>query len=141
ARSGAEHQLRAGQPRPEPLLLLDQERQGDLDDLRPAAVLLMDTHVILGANLALIPSFTVIGIVLGGVYALAAVGLVLIYRVSGVLNFAHGAVAMFATFTAYEVSVVWGWPSWMGLVAGVAAGTTLGFLIERLSIRPLAGRP
>src|SRR5205814_8448976 len=92
-------------------------------------------------GMSLIPSFTVIGLVLGGVYALAAIGLVLIYRVSGVLNFAHGAVAMFATFVAYQVSVVWGWPSWMGLVAGVAAGTTLGFLIERLSIRPLAGRP
>src|SRR5205814_4830689 len=141
ARSGAEHQLRAGQPRPEPLLLLDQERQGDLDDLRPAAVLLMDTHVILGANLALIPSFTVIGIVLGGVYALAAVGLVLIFRVSGVLNFAHGAVAMFATFVAYQISVVNGAPGWAGLLVAIAAGAVVGLLVEVLTMRPLAGKP
>src|SRR5439155_22415881 len=92
-------------------------------------------------GMSLIPSFTVIGLVLGGVYALAAIGLVLIYRVSGVLNFAHGAVAMFATFVAYQVTVVSGYPSVMGLLAGVMAGTALGYCIERFSIRPLAGRP
>jgi len=101
----------------------------------------MDTPVILGANLSLIPSFTVIGIVLGGVYALAAVGLVLIYRVSGVLNFAHGAVAMFATFTAYEVSTVRGAPGWVGALAAIVTGAALGFVIEWLTIRPLTGRP
>src|SRR5437868_5808008 len=93
------------------------------------------------AGTSLIPSFTVIGLVLGGVYALAAIGLVLIYRVSGVLNFAHGAVAMFATFVAYQFTILWGLPPWLGLVAAVAAGTAIGGFIERISIRPLAGRP
>ena len=92
-------------------------------------------------GVSLLPSFTVIGLVLGGVYALAAIGLVLIYRVSGVLNFAHGAVAMFATFVAYQVTVVSGYPSVFGLLAGVIAGTVLGYCIERFSIRPLTGRP
>jgi branched-subunit amino acid ABC-type transport system permease component len=62
--------------------------------------------MIAAGSLDLIPGYTVIGVVLGGIYALAAIGLVLIYRVSGVLNFAHGAVAMFATFVAYQVSIV-----------------------------------
>ena len=44
------------------------------------------------ADWGLFPGYTVIGITLGGIYALAAIGLVLIYRVSGVLNFAQGAV-------------------------------------------------
>jgi branched-chain amino acid transport system permease protein len=101
----------------------------------------MGGHVVLGAELSLIPSFTVIGIVLGGVYALAAVGLVLIYRVSGVLNFAHGAVAMFATFTAYEVSTVRGAPGWVGALVAIVTGAALGFVIEWLTIRPLTGRP
>jgi branched-subunit amino acid ABC-type transport system permease component len=97
---------------------------------------------LLGASgWSLLPSFTVIGLVLGGTYALAAIGLVLIYRVSGVLNFAHGAVAMFATFVAYQVSVRWGLPSILGLFAAVAAGMLIGFTIERLTIRPLTGRP
>jgi branched-subunit amino acid ABC-type transport system permease component len=92
------------------------------------------------AGVNLLPDFTVVGLVLGGTYALAAIGLVLIYRVSGVLNFAHGAVAMFATFIAYQLSVVWGWPSIFGLVAAIVAGALIGLAIEVLTMRPLAGR-
>src|SRR5437763_13844931 len=95
----------------------------------------------LAYNSHLLPGFTVIGIVLGGVYALAAVGLVLIYRVSGVLNFAHGAVAMFATCTACEVSTVKGAHGWVGALVAIATGAALGFVIEWLTIRPLNGRP
>src|SRR5438105_4390773 len=98
-------------------------------------------HVLASGGLSLIPSFTVIGLVLGGVYALAAIGLVLIYRVSGVLNFAHGAVAMFATFVAYQVTILEGMPALLGLLAAVVTGTALGWFIERVSMRPLAGRP
>jgi branched-subunit amino acid ABC-type transport system permease component len=89
----------------------------------------------------LVPVFAISGLALGGVYALAATGLVLIYRVSGVLNFAHGAVAMFATFIAYQVSVVDGRPPWQGLIVALVAGATIGFVIEYFTIRPLAGRP
>ncbi|HXA30164.1 MAG TPA: branched-chain amino acid ABC transporter permease [Candidatus Angelobacter sp.] len=95
-------------------------------------------HVLGG--LSLIPTFTVSGLALGGVYALAATGLVLIYRVSGVLNFAHGAVAMFATFVAYQVSQVMGLPVLLGLLAAVVTGAVLGFCIEYFTIRPLMGR-
>ena len=98
-------------------------------------------HLFAVSTLSLLPAFTVIGFVLGGTYALAAIGLVLIYRVSGVLNFAHGAVAMFATFIAYEISVVWGLPSILGLLAAIVAGAPSGYVIERFTIRPLAGRP
>jgi len=61
------------------------------------------------ANWNLFPGYTVIGITLGGIYALAAIGLVLIYRVSGVLNFAQGAVSMFSAFVAYQVSPAGRW--------------------------------
>jgi branched-subunit amino acid ABC-type transport system permease component len=93
------------------------------------------------SGLNLLPAFTVSGLTLGGVYALAATGLVLIYRVSGVLNFAHGAVAMFATFVAYQVSVVNGLPPVLGLLAALVCGALIGFVIEYFTIRPLAGRP
>lgn len=89
---------------------------------------------------SLIPGYTVIGITLGGIYALAAIGLVLIYRVSGVLNFAQGAVSMFSAFIAYQVSTVMGAPALVGLLAAIGAGGALGYLIERFTIRPLAGR-
>jgi branched-chain amino acid transport system permease protein len=88
----------------------------------------------------LLPGYTVIGITLGGIYALAAIGLVLIYRVSGVLNFAQGAVSMFSAFVAYQVSTVMGTPPLVGLLAAIVAGGALGYLIERFTIRPLAGR-
>jgi len=90
---------------------------------------------------SLLPSFTVIGLVLGGTYALAAMGLVLIYRVSGVLNFAHGAVAMFSTFIAYQIAVKWGLPSIVGLLAAIAVSMVIGYVIERFTMRPLTGRP
>ena len=50
------------------------------------------------------------GLSAGSVYALLAVGLVLIYKSSEVLNFAHGSFAMFATFVAYHLAVTSGWP-------------------------------
>jgi len=92
------------------------------------------------ANWGLLPGYTVIGIALGGVYALAAIGLVLIYRVSGVLNFAQGAVSMFSAFVAYQVSTVMGYPAALGLAAAIVAGGAIGYVIERFTIRPLAGR-
>src|SRR5439155_2827968 len=96
--------------------------------------------VIASANWGLLPGYTVIGITLGGIYALAAIGLVLIYRVSGVLNFAQGAVSMFSAFVAYQVSTVMGAPAVVGLLAAIVVGGALGYVIERFTIRPLAGR-
>ncbi|HEV7677963.1 MAG TPA: branched-chain amino acid ABC transporter permease [Candidatus Dormibacteraeota bacterium] len=85
------------------------------------------------------------GLASGGVFALAALGLVLIYRVSGVLNFAHGAVATVSAFVAYTFAVQLLPDSalgpWIGLLAAIVAGCVLGFLIEVLTIRPLTGRP
>jgi len=96
--------------------------------------------VLAAADWSLFPGYTVIGITLGGIYALAAIGLVLIYRVSGVLNFAQGAVSMFSAFVAYQVSTVWGVPALVGLLAAIVAGGAIGYVIERFTIRPLAGR-
>src|SRR5437016_84273 len=96
--------------------------------------------ILASAHWGLFPGYTVIGITLGGIYALAAIGLVLIYRVSGVLNFAQGAVSMFSAFIAYQVSTVMGYPAAVGLLAAIVAGGAIGYLIERFTIRPLAGR-
>lgn len=85
------------------------------------------------------------GLADGGVYALAALGLVLIYRVSGVLNFAQGAVATVSAFVAYTFAQLWfkdqAFAPWLGLLFAIVTGCVLGFLIEVLTIRPLTGRP
>src|SRR2546426_6153772 len=56
--------------------------------------------------------FIIIGLFTGAVYALAAAGLVLTYKTSGVFNFAHGAVGMFAAFLFFHLRAEWGWPTW-----------------------------
>src|SRR3979490_3533851 len=96
--------------------------------------------ILASAHWGLLPGYTVIGITLGGIYALAAIGLVLIYRVSGVLNFAQGAVSMFSAFVAYQVSTVMGYPAAVGLLVAIVAGGAIGYGIERLTIRPPARR-
>ncbi len=83
----------------------------------------------------------IVGVVMGAMYALPAMGVVLIYKTSRVLNFAHGAMGMFSTFVAYQVGVVWGRPVWQAVLAAVVFAALLGVLVERLTIRPLEGRP
>ena len=55
--------------------------------------------------------YTIYGLVLGGVYAIAASGLVLTYNTSGIFNFAQGAEAMLGAFVYWEVRYAWGWPA------------------------------
>src|SRR5580704_16590519 len=51
--------------------------------------------------------YTVIGLVLGSAYAVAASGLVLTYATSGIFNIAHGAIGMFMAFVYWQLSVAW----------------------------------
>ena len=73
-------------------------------------------------------TFTVLGLVLSAVYAIAASGLVLTYNTSGIFNFAHGAQAMLGAFMYWQFSVGWGLPQWLALVLTLGAGsiTTVG---------------
>jgi branched-chain amino acid transport system permease protein len=67
--------------------------------------------------------YTILGLVLGAVYAIAASGLVVTYTTSGIFNFAHGAVAMLAAFTYWQLRFAWNWPAPLALlvVLGVLA--------------------
>ena len=85
-------------------------------------------------------TYTVIGLVVGGVYSIAATGLVLTYTTSGIFNFAHGAIGMIAAFAYWELSVNRGWPVPLAVVAVVfVLAPLLGLAVERLVIRPLHG--
>ena len=80
--------------------------------------------------------FIVTGITAGSIYGLAAVGLVLTYKTSGVFNFGHGAVAAGAAYVYYAVSVQRGAPAWLGVLIAVGGyGLLAGFLMELLSRR------
>jgi branched-subunit amino acid ABC-type transport system permease component len=86
--------------------------------------------------------FVVVGLASGSVYAIAAMGLVVTYKTSGVFNFAHGAVGMAATFVFYSLRVDAGLPTW--LAAAIAVGgvaPVMGIAIDRFLLRRLVGAP
>lgn len=86
-------------------------------------------------------SAVVIGVITGGVYALVALGLVLVYKASGVFNFAQaefGTIAVYAAYAALEFADV---PYGLALLVGLAAGVAAGLLTERLIVRPLFDAP
>ena len=83
--------------------------------------------------------FTLFGLMLGCVYAIASMGLVLTYTVTGVFNFAHGAVGMLAAYTYFELRVRHGVPTpiAVGVVVFLLAPVA-GLIAERL-LRPFRG--
>ncbi|MGH9087019.1 MAG: branched-chain amino acid ABC transporter permease [Acidimicrobiales bacterium] len=80
------------------------------------------------------------GVAQGMVFAAVALGLVLISRATGIINFAQGAMGMFTTFLAYSL-LVSGIGYWPAFVAALAMGFVLGGVVERTLIRPLQGKP
>src|SRR3712207_533109 len=87
-------------------------------------------------------AFTVLGIVTGSAYAIAASGLVITYATSNVFNMAHGAVGMVMAFVYWELAVHQGLPDLLALVlvVGVIA-PAFGALIERTLMRKMTDAP
>jgi branched-chain amino acid transport system permease protein len=77
---------------------------------------------------------------MGGVYAILALALVMIYQATHLVNFAQGEMAMFSTYVAWEM-VDSGMPYWGAFVLTVALSFLGGVLIERFIIRPFANAP
>jgi branched-chain amino acid transport system permease protein len=80
------------------------------------------------------------GLASGGVYALLALALVLIFRTTGVVNFAQGEMAMFATFIAWSL-IDRGWPYWPAVVVTILIAFAGGIGVERVAVRPLRDAP
>jgi branched-chain amino acid transport system permease protein len=81
------------------------------------------------------------GIMMGGVYGLMAVGVIIIVKASGVFNFAHGTIVVFGAFVFWWFLVPLGLPLWVSILLLFLWSALLGFLIERLVLRPLIGQP
>jgi branched-chain amino acid transport system permease protein len=85
------------------------------------------------------------GLGLGALYALVAMGFSLIYKVTGVLNFAQGQIAMvgayavviFGTATVLPTAL----PAWVAVVVTIAFGILLGLVLERVVFRQFIGEP
>ncbi len=78
------------------------------------------------------------GIAIGSIYGALALALVLIFRSTGIVNFAQGEMAMFSTFVAWAL-VQAGLPLGLALLAALAASFAGGMVIERVIIRPVEG--
>lgn len=77
------------------------------------------------------------GVNVGVIYASVALALVLIYRTTGLLNFAQGELALFSAFITYWIAVEQDVPIVLALLASVVIGFVGGALIERILIRPV----
>ena len=80
------------------------------------------------------------GMVSGSYFALGAVGLTLVYGILRLVNFAHGDMLTFGVYIAFLVSVTWGAPFFVGVIAAVAATAALGVAFERVLFRPMRDR-
>jgi len=81
--------------------------------------------------------FALLGLGVGALYSLASQGLMVIYRGSGILNFAHGATGMVGAYVAWEVRDQHGQPFLVALAVGVLASALLGALTHLLVMRQL----
>jgi branched-chain amino acid transport system permease protein len=80
------------------------------------------------------------GLLAGVMYSLVALGFVLIYKASGVFNFAQGAMVFFAALTFVSLTER-GWNPWLALLVTLAIMVALGIAIERVVLRPLVNQP
>ena len=80
------------------------------------------------------------GLLAGVMYALVALGFVLIYKASGVFNFAQGSMVFFAALTFVSLLKM-GWYFWLALVVTLAVMVLLGLVTERVVLRPLVNQP
>jgi branched-chain amino acid transport system permease protein len=81
------------------------------------------------------------GVMIGLMYALIALGFVLIYKATDAINFAQGEFVMFAGFIAAGAADLAGAPFWVSALLAIGGMVALGFGLERVVLRPLIGRP
>ncbi len=85
--------------------------------------------------------FVITGTTVGMVYALIALGFVLVWKSTGVANLALGQLVLVASWFTYGMLVQAGLPFWFGFPLVVLFALALGWMIERLVLRPLIGQP
>jgi branched-chain amino acid transport system permease protein len=81
------------------------------------------------------------GLILAGIYALTGLGFVIIYKATGVFNFAQGQLLMAAAYLFYLFQHTMGWNIALAVVAVLISMAIIGLLAYHLILRPLAARP
>ena len=81
------------------------------------------------------------GIASGGLYALAALAFVIVYKATRVVNIAIGEMLMAGAYLFFTFAAMFALPLWLAIPAAVLGSGLLGAVIERTIIRPLLGEP
>jgi branched-chain amino acid transport system permease protein len=81
------------------------------------------------------------GVLIGLMYSLIALGFVLVYKATDAINFAQGEFVMLSGFIAAGSLMVWGVPLWIAVGLALALMIAFGFVLERVMLRQLIGRP
>ena len=82
-------------------------------------------------DIALLANSVTRGLFIGGAYSLVAIGFVLIYKSSGILNFAQGYMVMLGAYFCYAFAYQLGLPVPVVILLSLGAGFALGLVIER----------
>lgn len=85
--------------------------------------------------------YSLLGLLSGGVMALIALSFVLVYKGTGVVNFAVGEVMMLGAYLYYAGSVSFGLAPWLAFALALLGIGLLAVLVERTVLRPLSGQP
>lgn len=81
------------------------------------------------------------GLVIGSVYAMVALGFVLIYKASDVINFAQGELLLIGAFTCLTLVTGFQLPFWVALIISLAFSFLLGLMVERMVLRKFINKP
>ncbi|MCZ7659638.1 MAG: branched-chain amino acid ABC transporter permease [Xanthobacteraceae bacterium] len=92
-------------------------------------------------DLWLIGELALTGALVGLMYALVAVGIVLVYKTSGVANFAQGAIAMSGGYATWAIAAFLGLPMWVAIPLALVAMFGFGMLVEHAVLRHMVGQP
>lgn len=95
----------------------------------------------MGNQAAYFVGLLVSGIATGSLYALIALGFVLIYKATGIMNFAQGEAIMVPAFVAFYLVTKFGLNVWLACAAALVFAFGLGMAAERLILRPMVGKP
>jgi branched-chain amino acid transport system permease protein len=108
--------------------------------MNPLYAVLVDPFVQMAAAPDLLVQTVWEGLVSGVLYALIALGFVLIFKASGVFNFAQGIMVVFAALTLVGFHEM-GAPAWLALILAVGVMFALAVAVERVVLRPLVNQP
>ncbi len=85
--------------------------------------------------------YTLTGLAVGMIYALIALGFALIWKSSRVANLALGQLVLISSWFTYSTLVDFKLPVWAGMILTILFAIVLGWMIERLTLRPMIGQP